>query len=65
MGLVDKIIAWESGEMTEEEVIKFFQELIDSGQAWTLQGNYGRMAKNLIEAGFCHRKGEKGVEKVV
>ena len=53
--LVDKIIAWECGEMeTEEEVIKFFQDLIDTGMAWTLQGSYGRTAKALIEAGHCH-----------
>ena len=54
--LVGKIIAWESGEMdTKEEVIEFFQELIDNGMAWTLQGIYGRTAKALIEAGYCHK----------
>ena len=59
MDLVDKIIAWESGEMTEEEVVEFFQELIDSGQAWSLQGSYGRIAKNLIESGVCRLKNNK------
>ena len=39
---------------TEEEAIKFFQDLIDTGMAWTLQGNYGRTAKALIKAGHCH-----------
>ena len=54
--LVGKIIAWESGEMdTKEEVIEFFQELIDNGMAWTLQGTYGRTSKALIEAGYCHK----------
>ncbi len=52
--LADRIIAYESGAMeTEEEVIALFQELIDSGLAWTLQGSYGRMAQSLIQAGHC------------
>ena len=50
---VNDIIAYENGDMQEEEVIQFFQELIDSGAAWTLQGHYGRMAQNLIEDGVC------------
>jgi len=48
-----KIIAFESGELDEDEVIDLFQDLIDSGLAWQLQGHYGRTAKALIEAGYC------------
>jgi hypothetical protein len=55
---VGKIIEYENGEMGEEEMIEFFQELIDSGYAWRLQGHYGRTAAALIEAGLCHRAGE-------
>ena len=51
---VDKIIAYESGEMDDSEVIKFFQELIDSREVWHLQGHYGRTAQALIDAGLCH-----------
>ena len=50
---VDKIIAYESGEMDEEQIIEMFQELIDNGMAWTSQGHYGRTAKALIETGYC------------
>jgi hypothetical protein len=53
--MVDKIIAYESGEMSEDEVIAFFQELVDSGLAWQLQGSYGRTAMALIEAGLVTR----------
>ena len=56
MNKMDRIIAYESGELDGEETIKLFQELIDSGQVWRLQGSYGRMAKALIEAGYCHLK---------
>ena len=55
MDNVDRIIAYESGELSDKETIVLFQALIDSGQAWTLQGSYGRMAAALIEAGLCHR----------
>lgn len=53
--MLDKFIAYEDGEMEEDEVIAFFQELIDSGMAWTLQGHYGRTAQSLIEQGHCTR----------
>ena len=51
---VDKIIRYESGEMTEEEIISFFQEMVDTGQAWQFQGHYGRMAAHLIEQGLIN-----------
>lgn len=53
---VDKIIAWENGEMDDDQTIEFFQELIDNGMAWQLQGCYGRTAQALIESGYCTRK---------
>ena len=54
--LLSKIMAWEMGEMPEEEEVKLFQELINNGMAWTLQGCYGRNAKALIDAGLCYQK---------
>lgn len=58
--LTGKIIAYESGELTEEEVVELFQDLINNGLAWTLQGSYGRMAMALIDAGHCtHQQGGK------
>lgn len=32
---VDKIIAFEDGMMDEDEIVEFFQSLIDSGMDWT------------------------------
>ena len=51
--MVEKIIDFENGNMTEEEIIEFFQSIIDLGLVWDLQGFYGRMASNLIEEGLC------------
>jgi hypothetical protein len=52
---LDQIMAYEEGELGEEEEIELFQHLIDSGVVWQLQGSYGRQAAALIEAGYCHR----------
>ena len=54
MNQVDKIIAFEQGDLDEDGIIELFQELIDSGLAWQLQGSYGRMASSLIENGYCN-----------
>jgi predicted RNA-binding protein with PIN domain len=53
--LVDRIIDYENGELENDAVVILFQELIDSGMVWSLQGSYGRTAMQLIEAGVCHK----------
>lgn len=54
MSDITNIIAYENDELDDFQIINLFQELIDNGMAWTLQGHYGRTAKALIEAGHCH-----------
>lgn len=54
--VVDFVIRYEGAEMDENEIIAGFQELINNGMAWTLQGHYGRTAMALIEEGYCTRK---------
>jgi hypothetical protein len=50
---INKIIDYESGELDFDQTVELFQELIDSGDAWLLQGSYGRMAAQFIDAGYC------------
>lgn len=50
----EEILSYEAGELSDEETLIFFQKLVDSGLAWTLQGSYGRMAKNLQDQGLIH-----------
>ena len=50
--LISKIIEYEDGMLDDEQVIELFQDLVNNGMAWTLQGSYGRMAAYLIEEGL-------------
>jgi hypothetical protein len=50
--LVDQLIAYEEGQVTEDEQIALFQHLIDTGTCWHLEGHYHRVAATLIEAGL-------------
>jgi len=54
--IVDKIIAYEQGDLNEEETIALFQELVNDGTAWTLQGHYGRTAQALLDADLITRE---------
>jgi len=50
---LDKIIAYEQGDLSQEDTIALFQEMTDDGSVSQMQGHYGRMAKSLIELGYC------------
>lgn len=50
---VNFITAYEEGTLSDEEITAGFQDLIDCGLAWKLQGSYGREATRLIVAGHC------------
>jgi hypothetical protein len=54
--VVGGIMAWEQGDLDDDQTVELFQHLIDSGLCWQLQGCYGRMAKALIDGGYCHAK---------
>jgi len=56
--MIDKIMAFESGELGFSETVELFAELVKTGQAWTLQGSYGRSAQSLIEQGFISSTGQ-------
>ena len=52
--ITEKIVAYEDGALTDEETIKLFQKLLETGLVWKLQGSYGRMAEYLIEQGLIN-----------
>jgi len=49
---VDLIMAFEAGELDSEGIIQLFQDLVNTGLAWKLQGSYGRAAIDLIKQGL-------------
>ena len=47
----------EGENATQEEQLEAWAYLIKTGQCWTLQGWFGRTAKELIENGFIEQDG--------
>jgi hypothetical protein len=52
VGLVDQLIAYEEGQITEDQEVAFFEHLVETGTCWQLSGHYQRVAATLIEAGL-------------
>ena len=49
---MDNMIAWENGELNEEDTIELFQKLVNNGLVWKLQGSYDRFAAALLDLGL-------------
>ncbi|MFJ6183734.1 hypothetical protein [Streptomyces sp. NPDC092295] len=56
--LVIDLQQYEAGEMGGDEVLDLFAFLIKTNMAWTLQGDYGRTARALIDEGLIDEAGE-------
>ena len=52
--IAGQIMAYENGELPNEDVYALFQFLLDSGMIHSLQGSYQRMAEDLLLAGVIH-----------
>jgi hypothetical protein len=68
--ITSAIIDFESGNLNNDKIVELFQHLVDTGMAWQLQGEYGRTAKALIEAGLVTPKNDEyfvapGVKKKI
>lgn len=60
ISLASLIVDYENGDLDDEQVIKFFQRLVDTGLAWSLQGSYGRAAARLLDRGLIQSGGRDG-----
>jgi hypothetical protein len=56
--MLSNIIAYENGDLSPAGVLRLFAHLVQSGQAWTLQGHYGRQAQAFIDFGLIYPDGE-------
>lgn len=57
LDIASAIVAYEQGDLSNEDTLDLFGELISSGLAWQLQGSYGRAAARFIEAGLIDAHG--------
>ena len=64
MDIVDNIIKWESGELTDEETIDFFRELYLSDILKGLQGTYQRTFNALCDNGYIDIQQLKTLKKI-
>ena len=47
-----QIIAFENGELDDDQIVTLFQELCDSGLIYDLQGSYQQIAQQLVNEGL-------------
>jgi hypothetical protein len=57
MNFAQKIIDFENGILSEEEIVDLFQSLVDSGMINHLQGFYQRIATEMIDIGLVKHNG--------
>ena len=55
---IGALMAYESGDLDDRGTLELFAGLVVSGQAWTLQGAYGRQAQALIDGGYLASDGK-------
>lgn len=58
LNLTDAIIDYENGDLSADEIVQLFSQLIKTGMVWHLQGSYGRMAQHLIRNGVLDANGD-------
>ena len=56
--VVGAIMDFEDGSLDDAGTLELFSHLIKTGQAWQLQGSYGRAATSLIEGGYITPEGD-------
>lgn len=53
-GVTARLSAYEQGQLDDDDVVDLFQDLIDFGVIYHLQGSYQETAQRLVDAGLCH-----------
>lgn len=49
--MLDLLMEYELGEISDEDTVELFQYLVDSGLVNSLQGHFGRTAEHLVQLG--------------
>lgn len=56
--VVGAIMDFEDGSLDDAGTLELFSHLVKTGQAWQLQGSYGRAASGLIAGGYLTPEGD-------
>jgi len=56
--MINEIIDFENGILSEVDSIKMFSRLLESGTLWHLQGFYQRSAYDMVNAGWLSMDGK-------
>lgn len=62
--LTARLMQYEGGDMSEEDTLALFQDLVNSGLAWQLQGHYGRTAASLLQQGLIQDADQQAAAKI-
>ena len=57
-GMLDRIAAYECGELDEHEALELLADLISCGIIWSLQGSWQRAASEAVRNGYISESGE-------
>lgn len=60
---INTMILFEDGQLDADQVVELFQQLLDTGVLWHLQGSYGRLGVHLLEQGLITRSPNHGARK--
>lgn len=64
MSRIDQIISYEQGDLSPSDTVRLFSSLVKTGDAWTLQGAYGRTANAFILSGLLDKEGTIDKERL-
>lgn len=57
--IMSRIIAYECGEMDQDEALDLLADLIQTGVVWSLQGSWQRAAASAVREGLITEGGER------
>lgn len=61
--MISKLVAYETGELDNEQTIELFQHLLDTGIIYVLQGHYQRTAQGMLSEGLITQSPAKKVRR--
>lgn len=61
--MISKLVAYETGKLDNTQIVALFQNLLDTGVIYVLQGHYQRTAQGFLEQGLITKSPAKKVRR--